>query len=106
VGRQNAAHLIFTGDTIDAERAYQMGLVQKIAEQSAWNELIKKFNNLSSPVLRLAKKSFRQGLKTPLEKVHGPIINEFFLDQLYEIEDVAEGIKSFGEKRKPEWKHK
>lgn len=106
VGRQNAAHLIFTGETIDAERAFNIGLVQKIVEQSAWDELVQKFNNLSAPVLRLAKKSFRQGLKTPLEKVHGPIINEFFLDQLYEIEDVAEGIKSFGEKRKPEWEHK
>ena len=96
VGRQNAAHLIFTGETIDAERAYTMGLVQKIADR---------FNKTSAPVLRLAKQAFKQGLKTPVDEIHGKIVKDLFLNRLYKIWDVNEGIASFKEKRKPVWKH-
>ncbi|MCK5056905.1 MAG: enoyl-CoA hydratase/isomerase family protein [Candidatus Aminicenantes bacterium] len=106
VGRQNAAHLIFTGDTIDAERAHAVGLVQKIAGQSEWENIAKGFNRKSAPVLRLAKEAFRLGLKTPVEETDGTITKDLFLKRLYEIEDLKEGIASFGEKRKPAWKHR
>lgn len=106
VGRQNAAHLIFTGESVSAERALAMGLVQKIVERSSWEKVVHLFNKTSAPVLRLAKEAFKQGLKTPVDEFHGKIINEFFLDRLYKIEDVKEGIASFREKRKPEWKHR
>lgn len=106
VGRQNAAHLIFTGDTIDAQRALAMGLVQQIVDQSEWEKIAKRFNKTSAPVLRLAKEAFKQGLKTPVDEFHGNIVKDFFLDRLYKIEDVNEGIASFTEKRKPEWKHR
>ena len=105
VGRQNAAHLIFTGETVDAERAYAMGLAQKIAEQSEWEKIVNRFNKTSTPVLRLAKQAFKKGLKTPVDEIHGEIVKDFFLKRLYKIEDVNEGIASFREKRKPEWKH-
>jgi cyclohexa-1,5-dienecarbonyl-CoA hydratase len=105
VGRQNAAHLIFTGETVDADRAYAMGLVQKIAEQSEWEKIAKRFNKTSAPVLRLAKQALKQGLKTPVDEIHSEIVKDLFLNRLYKIEDVNEGITSFREKRKPEWKH-
>jgi cyclohexa-1,5-dienecarbonyl-CoA hydratase len=105
VGRQNAAHLIFTGETVDAERAYNMGLVQKIAEQSQWDKIAERFNNTSAPVLRLAKQAFKKGLKTPVDEIHGKIVKDLFLNRLYKIWDVNEGIASFKEKRKPVWKH-
>lgn len=106
VGRQNAAHLIFTGDTIDAQRALAMGLVQQIVEQSEWEKITKRFNKTSAPVLRLAKEAFKKGLKTPVDELQGDIVKDLFLDRLYKIEDVNEGISSFTEKRKPEWKHR
>lgn len=106
VGRQNAAHLIFTGDTIDAERASNIGLVQKIVEQSGWTEVARRFNKTSAPVLRLAKEAYKLGLKTPPEETEGKITKDLFLDRLYKIEDLKEGIASFNEKRKPAWQHK
>ena len=106
MGSQNAAHLIFTGESVSAERALAMGLVQKIVERSSWEKVIHRFNETSAPVLRLAKEAFQQGLKTPVDEFHGKVVKDLFLDRLYQIEDVKEGIASFREKRKPEWKHR
>jgi len=106
IGRQNAAHLIFTGETIDCERAYATGLVQKIIETSEWEKITHQFNKLSSPVLQLAKEAIKIGLKNPSTKPVDTIVDDLFLSRLYKIEDVNEGIASFREKRKPEWKHR
>jgi cyclohexa-1,5-dienecarbonyl-CoA hydratase len=88
-GLQNAAYLALTGEAVDAERAAAMGLVQE----------------LSAPVLRLAKEALTTasgGIRW--EALEG--MNSLFLSKLYQIEDVAEGIASFAERRKPEFKHK
>ncbi len=106
VGKQNAAHLILTGETIDAQRALGIGLVQKIVPRDQWGEIDKRFNRLSAPVLRLAKEAFRKGLNSAEDKTLIPILEKLFLDRLYRIEDVSEGIASFSEKRKPQWKHR
>lgn len=106
VGRQNAAHLIFTGETIDTDRAQAIGLVQKTVEQSEWDGIIHRLNQTSMPVLRLTKEAFKFGLKTETGDTSGPIISDLFLDRLYQIEDVKEGIASFNEKRKPTWRHR
>ena len=106
VGRQNAAHLIFTGETIDAGRAQAMGLVQKIGEQSGWDGIIHQLNHTSMPVLRLTKEAFKLGLQTPTGDTSGPSIDDLFLDRLYKIEYVKEGVASFNEKRKPTWRHR
>jgi len=106
VGRQNAAHLILTGAAVDAERAQAMGLAQEIIECAEWGKIARRFNKTSTPVLRLAKEAFKQGLTPPVDPFAGEITRDLFLDRLYKIEDVNEGITSFREKRKPEWKHR
>lgn len=106
VGRQNAAHLIFTGAAVGAERALAMGLVQEIVELADWSKIARRFNKTSTPVLRLAKEAFKKGLTPPVDPFAGEITRDLFLNRLYKIEDVNEGITSFREKRKPEWKHR
>jgi cyclohexa-1,5-dienecarbonyl-CoA hydratase len=106
VGRQNAAHLIFTGETISADRAHAIGLVQKILGQTEWDELAHRFNHTSMPVLRLTKEAFRLGINTQPGDTSGAIVDDLFLDRLFRIEDVKEGIASFNEKRKPDWRHR
>lgn len=100
-GRQNAAYLALMGETIDVPAAQAMGLVQKVAEKDEWGRVEKRFNRLSLPVVRLTKKALRKGLTEGLDSQV-----DMFLGPLYEIEDVSEGIASFAEKRRPEWKHK
>jgi enoyl-CoA hydratase/carnithine racemase len=104
-GLQNTAYLALTGETVDAERAAAMGLVQSVVAQDEWDGVEAKFNGTSAPVLRLAKEALRRGCgghdRSALEAM-----NALFLDELYDIEDVSEGIASFAERRKPNWRHK
>jgi len=104
-GLQNTAHLAFTGDSIDAERAAAIGLVQQILPQDEWGTVEKRFNRLSVPVLRLAKEALAKATGGS-DRAGVEAMNQLFCDRLYEIEDVNEGIASFGERRKPVWKHR
>jgi len=105
VGRQNASYLALTGEAIGAEQAQAMGLVQKIMDKDAWPKVEVKFNRLSLPVVRMTKQALLKGT--------GGVDDEglawqckTFLNDLYKVDDVSEGIASFAEKRRPQWKHR
>jgi cyclohexa-1,5-dienecarbonyl-CoA hydratase len=104
-GRQNAAYAVLTGENIPAERAAAMGLVQEILPQADWGRIDTIFNRLSAPVLRLTKKALRRGAEA-YDRAALADIRKLFLTELSELEDVAEGIASFEEKRRPQWKHR
>ena len=104
-GYQNAAYTILSGENLSADRAQSMGLVQKILPKDQWGEIDDLFNGLSAPVLRITKqalaKSLTEGCAERLDA-----FKAVFLSELYRLEDVAEGIKSFEERRPPDWKHR
>jgi cyclohexa-1,5-dienecarbonyl-CoA hydratase len=104
-GLQNAAWTVLSGETLDAERALAMGYVQKILARGDWGQIDAMFNGSSAPVLRLTKQALGIGAgeyrRERLER-----IEQLFLDELYKLDDVAEGIRSFEERRKPEWRHR
>jgi cyclohexa-1,5-dienecarbonyl-CoA hydratase len=104
-GYQNAAYTILSGENLPADRAQSMGLVQKILPNDQWGEIDDLFNGLSAPVLRITKqalaKSLTEGCAERLDA-----FKALFMSELYRLEDVAEGIKSFEERRPPEWKHR
>ena len=104
-GLQNAAYAILTGATLSADEAARMGMVQKVLPRDDWELVDGWFNRLSAAALRVAKEGFMQGAglyrRESLEE-----LKKLFMERLYKLEDVAEGIASFEEKRKPEWKHR
>lgn len=104
-GYQNAAWLVLAGETVSAERALTMGLVQKLLPRDQWQEVEEQFNGLSVAALRLTKQSLRIGAT---EDVSSPLsrAKQLFLGELYRTDDVEEGISSFEEKRKPVWRHR
>jgi len=106
-----ALELILTGEAINAEEARRWGLVNRVVppdqlEQAA-NEFLEKLTNLSGPVLQLSKRAALLGFKE--RRDWEPTLREIeriYLDELMELEDAAEGLRAFLEKRKPRWKER
>ncbi len=107
IGRKKAMELVLLGETINAQEAYTLGLVNKVVPEASLsqeaNALIEKFKKLSGIVLKLAKEAVLAGLNDDVEKGL-QAIEKIYLGRLMKTHDASEGIKSFLEKRKPTWK--
>lgn len=99
-----ARELILTGAILDAARALELGLVNRVApaEQldAAARELTDSLAGLSGSALRLAKKALRLG-EDGLESLQA--IEQLYLTELMAHGDAVEGLRSFLEKREPVW---
>ena len=102
---QNANYSILSGENISAQRALEMGVAQKMLVRDDWDQISKMFNRMSGAALRMNKRAMAEAggavIRAKLEH-----LKVLFLSDLYDLEDVEEGINSFAERRKPEWKHK
>jgi len=109
IGRKTAFELIFTGDSISAKKAQQIGLVNRVVPADkivdATNEIVNKLKEKSPIVLKLLRQAFHQGLYLDFKKALDGVTN-IYLNQLIRTEDAVEGLKAFLEKRKPVWKGK
>jgi cyclohexa-1,5-dienecarbonyl-CoA hydratase len=107
IGRKKAMELILAGETISAQEALTLGLVNKVvAETSVTQEVngfIEKFTKLSGIVLKLAKEATLAGLNDDMDQGL-KAIEKIYLDRLMKTNDAIEGLKAFLEKRKPTWK--
>ncbi len=108
VGQAHADDIILTGRSIDGATAQSWGLVHTVADDAgvALEQLIEK--NIipkSAMALRYANRASRHYWRHKLdEQLDG--MERFYVDDLMETEDANEGIASFLEKRKPEWKNR
>jgi cyclohexa-1,5-dienecarbonyl-CoA hydratase len=109
VGPKRALELVLTGEAISAERARDMGLVNRLVPeaqlQAAVNELIGKITAQSGAVLGMAKRAVLAGMGMSLRDSLRNSMN-IFLNELYRLEDSQEGLRALLEKRKPEWKNR
>jgi cyclohexa-1,5-dienecarbonyl-CoA hydratase len=109
VGPKRALELVLTGEAISAERARELGLVNRLVPeaqlQSALNELIGKITAQSGAVLGMAKKAVLGGMGLSLRDALRTSMN-IFLNELYRLEDSQEGLRALLEKRKPQWKNR
>ncbi|OGF55077.1 MAG: hypothetical protein A2Z21_04630 [Candidatus Fraserbacteria bacterium RBG_16_55_9] len=105
-----ALELILTGESISAQEAYRLGLVNRVvpaenlaAEAEAF---VSKLASLSGPVLKLAKRAARIGLGQGRDPGSSKILAELdrlYLDELMKLEDAHEGLRAFMDKRNPAW---
>jgi enoyl-CoA hydratase/carnithine racemase len=99
--------LILSGETISAQEALNLGLVNKIVPEASLaqevNSFIEKFTKLSGVVLKLTKEAALAGLNDDMDKGL-KVIEKIYLDRLMKTHDALEGLKAFLEKRKPTWK--
>ncbi|NLV16905.1 MAG: short-chain-enoyl-CoA hydratase [Syntrophomonadaceae bacterium] len=106
VGAGMAKELIFTGDMIDAQKANQIGLVNRVVAPDELMEEAKKMARKiisNAPVaVRFAKQAINEGLE--LDVARGQLIEVDLLALCFATEDQKEGMKAFIEKRKPVFK--
>jgi len=108
VGRKRAMELLLFGDLIPAEKALEMGLVNKVIsaddldmETARWARALAK----KSPIaLQIAKKAFYTAEDMDYTTAFD-YMNEAFA-RLCTAEDAGEGIRAFLEKRKPQWRER
>ena len=106
VGIGPATELIFMGEMIKADRAQQIGLVNKIVPldqlENEVNALAFKLLERPALALRAAKTALRKGLNTSLKD--GLQIEQDLFCMLFGTYDQKEGMAAFIEKRKPKFK--
>ncbi len=108
IGPGWANYLIFTGEAITAQKAFDMGLVQAVVSSK---QLIEKAVEIADKIktkgplaVQAAKKASSRGLQETLERGLD-IENEAFAE-ICETLDKNEGITAFLEKRKPQFRGK
>ena len=108
VGKGVALQLILTGEMIDAQEAYRIGLVNKVVPAAellaASEQMLRGILTMGPLAVRLALEAVDQGLEMTLDE--GLLFERKNFYLLFATEDQKEGMNAFAEKRKPEWKGK
>ncbi|MCP3775764.1 enoyl-CoA hydratase-related protein [Paenibacillus sp. MZ04-78.2] len=101
VGPAVASHLIFTGDTFTAERAYELKLVSQLAEnpREIAMELAGRLAAGSQAAITSIKRLLGGQVQQLLENRLHLEIDRFAM--LFDHPDSLEGMRAFTEKRKP-----
>jgi len=106
IGRPRAKELIYTGEMIDAQEAYRIGLVSKIFPAAelipAVKKLAQQVTSKGAVAIELAKKVIDEGYETNLTSALALEAKGFAL--CFGTEDKTEGVNAFLEKRQPHFK--
>jgi enoyl-CoA hydratase len=108
IGEGRAKEMMFLGEPITAQEAKSIGLVNFVVSQGGAlekaKEVAKKISKFSLPSLSLMKKAIREGGDVSLEE--GLHIEAKYFGQVFQTEDVREGVTAFIEKRTPKFTHR
>jgi Enoyl-CoA hydratase/carnithine racemase len=103
VGMGIAKELILSGNQINAKRAYEIGLVNKVVPAaeliSEAEKFAKKMTQLPAFALKMAKNSINYGFDLSLDNAIKLELGS--VAQCFSTQDQKEGMKAFLEKRKP-----
>jgi len=109
VGPARAMEITCSGRAYDAQTARDWGLVSRVVAseelETALEETLGDFRNASPLVMRMNVRMVRKFGARSFEEDRREA-ERVFLEELMKTEDVREGIASFFEKRKPEWKNR
>lgn len=103
VGKAKATELILTGDSITAQEAYRLNLVNKVVPGGevlkTAKDLAKKISQKGGLAIGAALQAIQAGLDKPLEE--GLKLETEQLARLASSEDAREGAMAFLQKRQP-----
>jgi len=97
--------MLFTGKTIDAQKAYRIGLVNKVVPLEMLLPEAKKIAETiceTAPLaVRTAKECMMRGMSMSLEE--GLRLEDDLQTYIMSTRDFEEGLSAFREKRKPKY---
>ena len=109
IGPAKAIEVCTTGRRYSAEEARQMGFVGYVVDDDnltgTLDRLIGDIRAASPLIIRLNKRAVKKHLGLNFQEALDGI-SDLFLNDLMKTEDTLEGIRSFEEKRRPQWKNK
>ncbi len=105
IGRKQAFELLTTGEFLSAERALDLGLINRAVPEAdlaaETRALAAKVASKLGSAVRIGKRAFYEQLEMTLDDAYahtGRVIAENMLDP-----DTAEGVQAFLDKRPPDW---
>ena len=105
VSRKHAMEMLLTGDMVDAKRAADIGLVNRVVpvgqERAAALALAEEIASKSAYVQKIGKEAFYRQLEMPLAEAYA-YASQVMTENMM-ARDADEGICAFIEKRKPSW---
>ena len=105
LSNKHAMQMLLTGDLIDAQNAYRMGLVNEVVDaeqlESKTMELARKLASKSPLTVAIGKEAYYRQAELPLSEAYD-YTKEVMVRNL-EARDAQEGISAFIEKRHPVW---
>ncbi len=103
VGIANALDMLFSGEPIDVEVAYKIGLINRKTERGkALDKAISMataYSNCAPLSLSFVKRAVYQGMQ--MDRVSAIEMERFMATAIYGTHDKHEGVAAFLEKRKP-----
>ncbi|WP_370178297.1 crotonase/enoyl-CoA hydratase family protein [Alteriqipengyuania sp.] len=102
-----AMELALTGDFIDAARAYDLGLINRVTDGSAMDGALELAQSIAANgplAVKVSKQVIEESRGWSLESRWDEQAK--LLPQIFMSEDAREGAAAFAEKRKPNWKGK
>jgi enoyl-CoA hydratase/carnithine racemase len=108
-GLANTNELFYVGRNVDAERGYEMGLVNRVVEPDELEEAglaVAAEIAANAPLSLEGNKRIIRELRTHPGKLPPDLEGDLIelRESCFRSEDFREGVQAFGEKRKPEWK--
>ena len=105
VGYGVSMEMILTGEMITAERAKDIGLVNRVVPSSELMnvtlDIAMEIGKKSPAVLKVAKRAVRSALDLPVSQ--GILAERSEFVALFDTEDTTIGVEAFLSKNKPEW---
>jgi len=105
VGTAKAKELIFTGDMVDAQTAYSIGLVNQVVPLdqliNVCMDLANKIASKGPTAVKSAKKLINHAIEARLDEGSAYEARDFA--ECFATGEAKEGMSAFLEKRKPNW---
>jgi enoyl-CoA hydratase/carnithine racemase len=105
VGRKPAMEMLLTGDLVDAARARELGLVNRVVPEAKLDAevtaLARQIAGKSALTVKIGKEAFYRQAELPLGQAYAYASEVMTRNML--ARDAEEGIDAFLQKRPPQW---